>query len=282
MYANVQYEELLKAVETAYNAFDKSVYEISAPPNNELIALLKIILENNIFEFNSRIYKQIIGCAMGARCSPEVCDIRMYEVMNQIILKVNKDVIFYQGRYRDDGFIIYNGDESEIHTLFNIANAHYPLLKFTYEISSTEINFLDTTVYKGRRFAEHGILDIKSYIKPTNSFQYLERNSAHNPSVFKALIKGETIRHIRNTSDINIFTETIRTFKSHLIKRGYKSDEIDDISDEIVKQHNTRENILRVKSNVNKRDIPLVFVTKYNARIKKIKQITYMLEYHTK
>ena len=127
-------------------------------------------------------------------------------------------------------------------------------------------------MYKGRRFAEHGILDIKSYIKPTNSFQYLERNSAHNPSVFKAIIKGETIRHLRNTSDFNIFNETIRTFKSHLIKRGYKSDEIDNISEEVVKQHKTRENILSVKSKTNKRDIPLVFVTKYNPSINKIKQ----------
>ncbi|CAG2210611.1 unnamed protein product [Mytilus edulis] len=39
--------------------------------------------------------------------------------------------------------------------------------RFTYEISNEEIIFLDTVVHKGLRFRNTGILDIKSYTKPT-------------------------------------------------------------------------------------------------------------------
>ena len=37
---------------------------------------------------------------------------------------------------------------------------------FTAEISDKEINFLDTTVYKGVRFHNQGILDIRIHFKP--------------------------------------------------------------------------------------------------------------------
>ena len=121
--------------------------------------------------------------------------------------------IVYHGRYRDDGFIIYQGEMDEIHQFFQIANSHHPLLKFTYEISDKEMNFLDITLFKGERFEREGILDVQTFIKPTNTFQYLERNSAHSPSVFKGIIKGEIIRHLRNTSDCNIFYNAVEKFK---------------------------------------------------------------------
>ena len=45
-----------------------------------------------------------------------------------------------------------------------LANRHHPSIKFTAEISDKEINFLDTTVYKGERFHNQGILDIRTHL----------------------------------------------------------------------------------------------------------------------
>jgi hypothetical protein len=107
--------------------------------------LLRLILENNLFEYNSKVYKQIIGC------SPSVCDIRLHQITREIINTFpNKHHITYHGRYRDDGFIIFHGEEKEIHELFTIANSIHPLLKFTYELSTNEMHFLDARVYKLR------------------------------------------------------------------------------------------------------------------------------------
>ena len=47
----------------------------------------------------------------------------------------------------------------------------HPNIKFTAEISENEITFLDTVVFKGERFNNESILDIKSHYKPTETFQ---------------------------------------------------------------------------------------------------------------
>ena len=58
------------------------------------------------------------------------------------------------------------------------ANLHHPTIKFTAEISDTETVFLDTVVYKGTRFKEKSILDVKTHF-----------TSCHPPSVKKDLSK---------------------------------------------------------------------------------------------
>ena len=45
------------------------------------------------------------------------------------------------------------------------ANSFHPTLKFTAEISETEITFLDTKVYKGGTFHKKSILDMQIHYK---------------------------------------------------------------------------------------------------------------------
>ena len=121
---------------------------------------------------------------MGSKCSPEICDIRAFEVIMEILNTFdykNKIIVF--GRYRDDGLLTYSGTEEELTKLFRIANSHHNLLKFTYDISKTGTVFLDTVIFKGPRFQRSGILDIRSYTKPSNTYQYRHRMSYHNPAV---------------------------------------------------------------------------------------------------
>ena len=239
MYTNMEFNELLQSVEKAYSA-DNSNLEVPRPCISDLIFFLRCILENNFFEFNGRYYKQIIGAAMGARPSPEITDIRMKDITDNVISKFqHADKLVYHGRYRDDGFILFNGSLDEIKEFFDIGNSCHKYLRFTYETSHTSVNFLDTTVYKGTRFTDNQRLDICSYIKQTNSFQYLHRQSAHSPSVFKGLIKGECIRHLRNTSDQDVLKTIFKEFKTHLVKRGYEHSEIEPIMQEIIATNRT-------------------------------------------
>ena len=118
-------------------------------------------------------------------------------------------------------FSIYHGNENEIKTLFAIANGHHSLLQFTFEYAQTSMNFFDVNVYKGKRFENNATLDLKTYFKPTNSFMYLHRESCHSRHVFTGFIKGEAIRHIRNTNDKNELQTILSSFKLNLMKRGY-------------------------------------------------------------
>ena len=47
-----------------------------------------------------------------------------------------------------------------------------------YDIAENAISVLDITLYKGEGFINNNVLDIKSFLKPTETFQYLTRDSA--------------------------------------------------------------------------------------------------------
>lgn len=52
-------------------------------------------------------------------------------------------------------------------------------------LADTETVFLDTVVYKGTRFNEKSILDLKTHFEKTITFQYKHFISCHQPSVKK-------------------------------------------------------------------------------------------------
>lgn len=75
-------------------------------------------------------------------------------------------------------------------------------------------------LFNGNGFQSNIFLDFKSYIKPTNIFQYLELISADNSPVFKGFIKGKNIRHLKNTNHENTLQSCVREFDMHILKRG--------------------------------------------------------------
>ena len=76
---------------------------------------------------------------------------------NPLILRFSK---FYL-RYIDDIFLIWNRAKEEVF-LQKVNNCH-PIIKFEYQISKTEINLLNTTVFEvGNQF------HTKLYEKPNN------------------------------------------------------------------------------------------------------------------
>ena len=113
------------------------------------------------------------------------------------------------------------------------ANTYHPMIKFTAEISDTEIAFLDTVVYKGVKFVTESILDIKTHYKQTENFQYTHYTSCHPPGVKRGFIKGEAIRLLRTNSSETKFQEAISNFKTRLEARGYPKNLIDGTLSEV-------------------------------------------------
>ena len=80
-------------------------------------------------------------------------------------------------------------------------NQIHQTIKFTHEISDTELTFLDVTLYKGDRFLNQSILDLKTHIKATNKQLYVHVTSYHPPpSTIKAISKDETQWYLRTNS----------------------------------------------------------------------------------
>ena len=81
----------------------------------------------------------------------------------------------------------------------------------------TETVFLDTIVYKGTRFKEKSILDVKTHFKKAETFQYTHFTSCHPPSVNKGFVKGEALRILRTNSSKSTFEENISNFKIYTL-----------------------------------------------------------------
>ena len=135
------------------------------------------------------------------------------------------------------------------------------------KLRAMETTFLDTVIYKGDRFKEQSILDIKTHFKPTETFQYTHFSSCHPPSVKIGFVKGEALRLLRTNSSKATFEENISKFKKRLRTRGYPNNLIVKILSEI--KFTKRESALKHNKQSQKYILP--FVTQYQPSVPNIK-----------
>jgi len=222
MYTNMEFNELKQAVNDVLPQVVSCQGLNNTVQKHHVVRLVETLLTNNYFSFNGKLYHQTIGASMGAIPSPEICDIRLHQILEHLIKNSpHKNKIITHVRFRDDGFVIWeNASKEDITNFFHTANTFHHLLKFTHLLSKQEITFLDTTVYKGKRFTKSKILDIKTHTKPTETYQYLHRASCHPDSIFRGFIKGTVILRIRTNSDPDNLKSALANFKTKLIERG--------------------------------------------------------------
>ena len=166
-------------------------------------------------------------------------------------------------------FSLWNTNREEIDQFISETNRLHPTIKFTAEISEKEINFLDTTVFKGERFNKDSIFDICTHFKPTEKFQYTHFSSCHAPGVKKGFIKGEALRLLRTNSSKTSFEEKIKNFRSNLRVRGYPEKLVNKVLAEV--EFKNRKSALQQKPKLQKRLLP--FVTQYNPSVPNLKNI---------
>ena len=77
-------------------------------------------------------------------------------------------------RYKDDLCLIWAGTKEQFEDFICNLNNQHPSIKFSYQISITSVDFLDTTVYiKNRK------LHTTIFTKPTDEQNYLHYHSEH-------------------------------------------------------------------------------------------------------
>ena len=82
---------------------------------------------------------------MGTKMAVSFANIFMAAVETEIIERSSKKPLIWK-RYIDDVFSLWNLNKEEITAFIELANNCHPTIKFTAEISDTEITFLDTCV----------------------------------------------------------------------------------------------------------------------------------------
>ena len=127
----------------------------------------------------------------------------------------NRDLMPLPKDYIDDILCVWTDSRESLEAFLHRLNSCHPTIHFTWTVSSEGVDFLDTRIYKGSRFQQTGILDVQTFFKPTNTFQYLHFSSSHPKGVFKGLVRGEAIRFLRFNSSQDNFEQTISTFRHH-------------------------------------------------------------------
>ena len=232
---------------------------------NAIISLLNLVLTLNNFEFNDENYLQILGCAMGTICAPPYANIFMgkFETDNIYPVFTGKCPLYL--RFIDDIFGIWIGTKEEFNSTIESINQCHHSIKFDFEISQSDVNFLDTTVY----IDKNSMLKTKVFSKPTDRYNFLHRRSEHPESLKKNIPYGQLLRGKRICSEDLDFDIYSNKLKESFRKRGYTDN---DLTNHIQRVNTvTRETALtQVQRPQNTR---MVFVTTYNRTNPNIKGI---------
>ena len=135
---------------------------------------------------------------MGTKMAVAFANIFMAHVEEEII-RQSKTKPREWKRYIDDIFSLWDSTRQEIYLFIEQTNNFHPTIKFTAEISEIETTFLDTIIYKGDRFRNDSILDIRTHYKPTETFQYTHFTSCHPLGVNEVLLKEKPFDSLEQT-----------------------------------------------------------------------------------
>ena len=125
-------------------------------------------------------------------------------------------------------------------------------------------------MYKGARFHKESILDVQTYYKPTENFQYTNFYSCHSPGVTKGFIKGEALRLLRTNSSKLTFEENMKNVEKRLLYRGYSAIVVEKHFSEV--KFSDRKASLKQKNRDARRRI-LPFVTQYHPALPNLKTL---------
>lgn len=203
MYTNIPLDEGNQAALRALKQLKTSKQLIDMPDIPVLADLLDMVTRNNVFEFNGEVYIQTKGVPMGNIMAPSYSGIFMGELEKRLI-QLDHDKIKIWVRYIDDIFVIWKGDQASFETFLSKCNDVHPTMKFTGECSPNGIHFLDTTVYKGTRFQNEQILDMRTH------------TSFHPKGIGKSIVLGETYRYLRTNTNHDTFDKQTRDLEQSL------------------------------------------------------------------
>ena len=92
-------------------------------------------------------------------------------------------------RYIDNIFMIWNGTTKELILFINGLSKKHKTIKFDYKISTKQIEFLDTIVYKDQQRKTQ----TTTFCKPTDQQTYLHAQSNHPKSLKDSILYSQAL-----------------------------------------------------------------------------------------
>ena len=228
LYTNINHELGVKAMEYWINKHPGSLNPRFS--KEFIIDSILLILTNNTFTFDDRIFLQKKGTAMGTKMAPCYATLVLgyleNELYSQVSSKMGEEIGHYVytnwRRFLDDCYINWPYGEDKLKELHDILNNLDNSIQLTAETSCEELPFLDVMI---RKDDTHLTTDI--YYKPTDSFQYLPYTSSH-PRHTKNNIPYNLARRIcMIVENQDIRKRRLYDLKQILLRKQYPAEIID-------------------------------------------------------
>ncbi|CAF1919195.1 unnamed protein product [Rotaria magnacalcarata] len=176
--------------------------------------LALIVIKENVFVYEKKFYRQVIGGAMGSAFTLTLAYIFMWKWEKQLVhrLKVSNEIY---GRYVDDIFFTSNDSLESIDQMLDEANNFHPNIKLVRQIGRS-VPFLDVLIEN-----RNGTLTTSVYHKEAAEPYVVPFGSDHPDHVFRNTVDTAITRAVRYSTTLSQFEEEIRQMKLMFLYNGY-------------------------------------------------------------
>jgi len=230
-----------------------------------ILEAVKLILDNNTFQFDNCNFLQISGTAMGTQMAPTYATLTVGYIEELMYKKLKCEkgdtyALYVEKnwkRFLDDCFIYWPDHLGNVTEFLQILNSMHPKLQFTMNISKTEIPFLDILLLN-----KDGHIETDIYYKATDSHNYVPFSSCH-PHHTKLNIPYSIARRICTiVENDEKCDQRLGEMKVFLQQKGYPLNVINDATHK-AKNHNRMDLLTPVPHKKSHKNV-LTFVTTYN------------------
>jgi hypothetical protein len=150
--------------------------KVDTETKEQIIQLLKVIMEQNYFQYNNQYFKPEKGIAMGSPIPGTLTEIYLRLIEERYIKHwIGDQNIVYYKRYVDDIFIIFDTSKINEITINEVISSIDQHLEFKItEETNNSIKYLDMAINRNENRME-----ISIYRKPTSTNVTIEHSSNH-------------------------------------------------------------------------------------------------------
>lgn len=237
LFTNLPTDLMIEAINGRWN----DVKHYTTLNNNEFMALVNIVVHQNYFSYNNKIYQQNSGMPMGCSLSPIGAEFTLDHILDTVIEWVRQTLdanIVHIKKYVDDLFLIIPEHlANEIQAIFNSANFH---IEFTIEMERNLcLPFLDVLVVRNEI---DGAILTRWYKKPIASGRLLNFYSIHPLAQKMSVLYGFIDRVMRLSSPCFHAEEKVRILEM-LGNNGYPRNLVNTVLNKYCERRNSVENV---------------------------------------
>jgi len=194
-----------------YKQIAEFPFQISS---QELKTLLDLSLDYSFTEYNREIYFQHKGIQMGNSASVSVANITAAMELENLV----SNLIEFIGRFIDDIFLVIDITdlETDIESWLNSFFDH-SFLKFSYEFSTSNVNFLDLNI----ALNENNEIVTSLFRKPMSKHEFLHYSSNHPRHLLNSLPYSCGLRVIRSCTHVQDSERELKNLFHKFQLRGY-------------------------------------------------------------